>query len=179
MRTLPLLAALGVLAAPAAATAQEAFAGVYAHAVDTPLTLATNEGGTDVELGYRFAPLVALTAIGKPSPYLVGSLNTAGDTSFGGAGLSWRIGAGPLYLRPAVGLVVHDGPRYRVDPATGLRSDLGSRVLFEPELGLGYQVTGKVALEASWTHISGARVFNSQQNPGIDMWGARINYRLR
>ena len=32
----------------------ELFAGVYAHAVDTPLSFDTGEAGADFQLGYRF-----------------------------------------------------------------------------------------------------------------------------
>lgn len=178
----PLLAAaaLAALAAPPAATparADEVFVGAFAHAVDTPLTLRTDEGGADLEVGYRFAPVAALGFIGKPAPYLIGSLNTRGDTSFAGAGLSWKLGHGPVYARPEIGLVVHDGPSLRLAP-DGTHTELGSRVLFEPGLSVGVKVSPRLGLEASWTHISQGRLFNEQQNPGIDMWGARLNWKL-
>ena len=178
MRHLLSLAALGAASLSAPAAAQEVFAGVYAHEVDTPFSLRTYESGRDIALGYRFARIDALGVVGKPAPYLIGSLNTAGDTSFAGGGLSWTIGKGPVYLRPAVGLVVHDGPSFRADAATGRRTDLGSRVVFEPELGVGYRVNERFAIEASWMHVSHARLFNRHQNPGIDMIGARLAYRL-
>ncbi|MEO6388124.1 MAG: acyloxyacyl hydrolase [Croceibacterium sp.] len=174
MNRLLIPAAIAALALSAPAAAQEAFVGVYVHEVDTPFTLPTNESGADIAAGYRFDRIDALGFIGKPAPYLIASLNTAGDTSFAGAGLSWKLGKGRFYVRPAIGLVVHDGPSYRVDYALGQRTDLGSRVLFEPEIGLGYRVSEKLALEASWMHISQGRIFNAQQNPGIDMIGARL-----
>jgi len=177
-RTLLLCALAPLLCLPAPCSAQEVFAGVYKHAVDTPFTLSSGEGGIDVELGYRFPRLRALKVIGKPAPYLIASVNSQGDTSFAGAGLGWKLGKGPLYARPGIGLVVHTGPSLRVGPK-GLRTDLGSRVLFEPELAIGLRVSPKVALEASWTHISGGRVFNRRQNPGIDMMGVRLAFRLR
>ncbi|MBO0749636.1 MAG: hypothetical protein J2O44_04275, partial [Porphyrobacter sp.] len=136
LRTLVLAAAMPLAFAAAPATAQEVFAGVYEHAVDTPFTLYTGEGGADVELGYRFARQEALKAIGRPAPYLIASVNTRGDTSFAGGGLSWKIGKGPIYLRPDIGLVAQDGPRLRVG-VNGQRTDLGSPVLFEPEIALG------------------------------------------
>jgi hypothetical protein len=176
-KRLALLAAAAA-AVPSAAVAQEAFAGVYVHEVDTPFSLHVGESGVDIAAGYRFAPIEALGVIGKPAPYLIASLNTAGDTSFAGAGLGWTIGKGPLYARPALGLVVHDGPSLRIDPATGRHSELGSRVLFEPEIALGYRLGKRVSLEASWMHISQGRLFNRKQNPGIDMVGARVVYRL-
>jgi hypothetical protein len=52
-------------------------------------------------------------------------------------------------------------------------------VLFEPELALGFRVAPKVAVEASWTHISNGRVFNQHQNPGIDMMGVRLAFALK
>ena len=128
--------------------------------------------------GYRFARLDALELIGRPAPYLIASANTRGDTGFAGAGLSWKIGKGPLYLRPGIGLVVQDGPRLRVG-GDGRRTDLGSRILFEPEIALGTKLSDKVSIEASWTHISHARLFNRQQNPGIDMMGVRLVFALR
>jgi lipid A 3-O-deacylase len=176
-----LFAATAFLSAALAApvSAQELFGGVYVHAVDTPFTLDTGEHGTDIEAGYRFDPIEGLSAIGKPAPYVIASLNTAGDTSFAGAGLSWKIGKGPVYVRPGIGLVVNDAPSYRVDPVTGYRTDLGSRVLFEPEIAIGTRITPRLGIEASWVHISHARLFNSEQNPGIDMMGLRLIYKVR
>ena len=59
-----------------------------------------------------------------------------------------------------------------------MRTDLGSRVLFSPELAVGARLSQRLSAEASWVHISGARLFNNEQNPGIDMMGVRLNYRL-
>ena len=178
-RTCLFLAAGALAAISAPANAQEVFGGVYAHAVDTPFTLETTEGGSvDVAAGVRFGGIKALDFIGSPEPYLVGSLNTSGDTSFAGAGLSWTIGKGPFYVRPGIGLVIHDAPEFRVDPATGDRADLGSRVLFEPEIGAGYRFSERLSVEAHWMHISQGQIFNSEQNPGIDMIGARVNWRM-
>lgn len=174
-RPLLIAAALALSASPAAA--QEVFAGAYVHAVDTPFTLPTGEGGGDLELGYRFGKQQVLAPIGKPSPYLIASLNTRGDTSFAGGGLSWKLGKGPVYVRPAVGLIVQDGPRRRLGPH-GQRTDLGSRVLFEPEIALGTKLSDKLSIEASWVHVSHARLFNSRQNPGIDMIGVRLAFAL-
>jgi len=177
-RSIPIFALLASAVLPATVQAQEVFAGVYAHAVKTPFTLYTGERGADIEVGYRFGRLQGLKIIGKPAPYVIASVNTRGDTSFAGAGLSWKIGKGPVYLRPAIGLVVQDGPvpRYAAD---GRRTDLGSRVLFEPEIALGTRLSDKVAIEASWTHVSHARLFNRRQNPGIDMMGVRLAFALK
>ncbi|WP_158611028.1 acyloxyacyl hydrolase [Aurantiacibacter spongiae] len=173
------LAAIAALAVPASASAQEIFGGVYAHAVDTPFTLDTTESGTlDIAAGIRFGRIDALDFIGSPAPYVVGNLNTDGYTSFVGGGLAWTIGDGPVYVRPGIGMVVHDAPEFRVNPETGYRTDLGSRVLFEPEIGVGYRLTDRASVEAHWMHISQGQIFDGEQNPGIDMIGARMNWRL-
>ena len=177
-RAIMLAATLALVVIGAPASADEAFAGAYVHGVDTPFTLPTGEGGAEVELGYRFGPQDALAVIGKPAPYVIVSVNTQGDTSFAGGGLSWKLGPGPIYVRPGIGLVVHDGPPLRVG-ANGVRTDLGSQVLFEPEIALGTRLSSKVSIEASWVHISHARLFNRRQNPGIDMMGVRLVVALK
>ncbi|MDT0575812.1 acyloxyacyl hydrolase [Croceicoccus sp. F390] len=154
----------------------EIFAGIHAHAVETPFTLATGEAGVDIMAGYRFAPLDALSVISRPAPYILASLNSQGDTSFAGGGLGWKIWLGRVYARPGIGLIVHDGPGRRIAP-DGRRLDLGSRVLFEPELGIGAAISDRFSIEASWVHISHARLFDARQNPGIDMIGIRLNWR--
>ncbi|MEO1968755.1 MAG: acyloxyacyl hydrolase [Sphingomonadaceae bacterium] len=175
---LALAPALALISA-APAVAGEVYGGIYAHAVDTPFTLNTDEHGTDFQIGVRGEPIEALSAIGKPQPYVMVSVNSEGYTDFVAAGLAWKIKiGGPVYVRPGVGLSVNDGPSYRVDYATMYRTDLGSRVLFEPELAVGFQLNQRVSLEASWVHISGAKLFNPRQNPGIDMMGLRANYRF-
>lgn len=169
------LLVIGSVAAASPLSAQEIWAGVAAHAVETPFTFDTGEGGADLQAGYRFAPERALSVIGSPAPYLLAVVNTRGDTSLVAAGLSWKLG-GRLYVRPGIGVAIHDGPSLRVR-ADGLRTDLGSRVLFEPELAIGWQASPRLGIEASWVHVSHAQIF-SEQNPGLDIIGARVVIKL-
>ncbi|NTZ43811.1 acyloxyacyl hydrolase [Altererythrobacter sp. SALINAS58] len=182
LRSFAHIAIFGSIAAanPAAnpAAAGEVYGGIYAHAVDTPFTFDTEEGGVDLQAGYRFERAEALAFIGSPEPYVFASLNSEGDTNFAGGGLSWKIAAGPVYLRPGIGLVIHDAPDFRIDRNNEFRTDLGSRILFEPEIAIGTAVSERWSVEASWVHISNARLFNSEQNPGIDTIGIRLNYGL-
>jgi lipid A 3-O-deacylase len=167
--------ALLAVGAAVPAQAQEIFAGILAHDVESPLTKGGLENGADIELGWRGGRIRALGAIGSPSPYAFVSAATGGDTHFAAAGLSWRIG-GRLFVRPGVGLAVHTRSGNGV--ANGFRTDLGSRILFEPELGIGYRINDRVAIEASWVHISNAQLL-SRQNPGMDSVGIRLSYRMR
>lgn len=175
MRTVAIAAACGLFAFAVPASAGELYGGVYVHAADTPFTLESEEGGADLQAGYRFGPILPLARV---EPYVFGSVNSDGGTNFAGVGVSRKFELGPVYLRPGVGLVIHDAPRLRVSPTTGLRTDLGSRVLFAPEIAVGTRVLPRVTIEASWVHISNAQLFDSQQNPGIDAIGLRANFKL-
>ena len=166
------LAAASLLASPA--QAGEIFGGVLVHDVDTPITRSGIETGLDLQLGWRGDRMEALRFLGRPSPYLFGSVNTEGDTNFAAAGLSWKFGD-RFYVRPGIGLAIHDGPK-TVVPGDG-RIDFGSRILFEPELGVGYQISANASVEAAWVHLSHAQLFGGQ-NPGMDSIGIRLNWRL-
>ncbi|HLL31529.1 MAG TPA: acyloxyacyl hydrolase [Allosphingosinicella sp.] len=168
-------AALALAAAAAPAHAQELFGGIFAHDVDTGLTKSGFEEGVDLELGWRGGKIGFLRSAGGPQPHAYVSLNSAGNSHFAAAGISWKIG-GRVYLRPGIGLAVHTGPG-RVVPGDD-RIDFGSRILFAPEIGLGARITDRVSVEASWVHLSHAQLF-SPQNPGLDTIGVRLNYRFR
>ena len=168
-----LLGAVALLAPPAAAS--EIFGGVLAHDVDSPFSIGGIEDGADLQLGWRGGRIRALGFLGAPSPYAFASVATSGETHFAAAGLSWRLG-GRLFVRPGVGLAVHTRDSDGV--ANGFRTDLGSRILFEPELGIGYRIDDRLTVEATWVHISQAQLF-SRQNPGMDSVGLRVSYQLR
>jgi hypothetical protein len=170
---LPLLAAMLLMGSPAPAA--EIFGGLTVHDVDTPLNKGGFERGLDVQAGLRGARIRALKAIGEPSPYAFVSVSTEGATNLAAAGISWKIGH-RFYLRPGLGIAVHDRSSHVV--RGGLRGDFGSRVLFEPELGIGIRLGERLAAEASWVHVSHATLF-SDQNPGMDNIGVRLNYRFR
>ncbi len=174
-RVLTIAGLIAAALAVSPAQAQELMGGVLVHDVDTIFTKGGHEDGADILIGWRGERLEALRFIGAPSPYVFGSVATGGSTHFAAAGLSWRIG-GRLFVRPGIGLAIHSRDD---DGVVGnIRTDLGSRILFEPEIAVGYQVTPKLAVEAAWVHLSHAQLL-SRQNPGMDSIGVRIAYRLR
>ena len=161
-----------VLAGSAAtpACAGELFGGLYVHDVKTPLDKSGIESGMDVQLGYRGGN-IGRTPL---QPYLFGALNTAGNTNYAAVGLSAKFGD-RIYIRPGLGLAVHTGSAsdyYRTDKIA-----FGSRVLFEPEIGVGARLNDHLSVEASWVHMSHATLF-SRENPGIDNLGVRLNLKL-
>jgi lipid A 3-O-deacylase len=164
------------LAAVQPAQAQEVYAGSSFHGVDTPFTLEAGERGSDVQAGIRSAPIEALDFIGKPSAYLHGQVSLNGNTNVAAVGLSWKIGH-KIYVRPGFGLALHDD-RIKEVRADRRRIDLGSRILFEPEIAVGAKISEKLAAELSWVHISNATLL-SKQNPGMDFIGARLVYSIK
>ena len=156
--------------APGQAQAGELFGGVYVHDVKTPLDRSGIEDGADVQLGYRGGRIAATPL----QPYVFGALNTAGQTSYAAVGLSAKFG-GRIFIRPGLGLAIHNGSSdqfYRPD-----RIAFGSRILFEPELGIGARLSDRLSAEASWVHLSHAQLL-SRENPGIDNLGLRLTLRL-
>jgi lipid A 3-O-deacylase len=164
----------GLLFAAAAASSRadagELFGGVYVHDVKLPTDKSGLENGLDLQLGYRGGRIA-----GTPlQPYVFGALNTSGETSYAGAGISARFGK-KIFIRPGVGLAIHNGSAgdyYRTDEIA-----FGSRVLFEPEVAVGTQINDRLSVEASWVHMSHATLF-SGENPGIDNLGVRLTLGL-
>lgn len=165
----------GALAFGAAspALAGEVFGGLFIHDVDTPLTKSGIEGGVDLQLGYRWDPLMN----GKgPQPYLFASANSAGATHYAAAGLSFKFGD-KVFIRPGLGIAVHTGSTANFSHPHHDHVDFGSRILFAPELGVGVRLGERAAIEASWVHLSHATLFGDQ-NPGMDNIGARLSWKF-
>jgi hypothetical protein len=173
----PILLAAAVTAALFAGTgarAGEVFGGVFVHDVKTGITASGIEDGIDLQIGYRGERFGNSSNKWVPAPYAFVSVNSVGDTNFAAAGVSWKFGR-QLYFRPGIGIAVHDGPK-NVEPGED-RIDFGSRILFEPEAAIGYQFNERASAELSIVHLSHAKLF-SEQNPGIDNIGVRVNYRF-
>jgi lipid A 3-O-deacylase len=155
--------------------AQEVYVGSSFHGVDTPFSLETFERGSDLQAGIRSAPIAALKAIGRPSAYVHAQVSLQGNTSLVASGLSWKFGR-KFYVRPGIGLALHNDkiPEFRGRK----RIDLGSRILFEPEIALGAKLSERAAFEVSWVHVSHATLL-SKQNPGLEFIGARLVFGLK
>ncbi|HEX5257235.1 MAG TPA: acyloxyacyl hydrolase [Sphingomicrobium sp.] len=154
------------------AHAGELFGGLYVHDVKLPTDKSGIEGGMDVQLGYRGGD-IGRTPL---QPYVFGALNTAGKTSYAAVGLSAKFGHS-IYIRPGLGLAIHTGSVEKFQDLTNNEIDFGSRILFEPELGVGARINDRLSIEASWVHMSHAQLF-SGQNPGIDNLGVRLSLAL-
>jgi hypothetical protein len=198
MRTIMLAAVAALTTTPV--HAGEVFGGLFAHDVtfigDTiGVGAAGVEDGVDLHLGYRTGKIEAMRLIGRPAVYGFVSVNSENTSNYGGVGLGWTVPLGSrFYLQPGVGIVYTDGedelPDFRepgISPAEAQRRaalraeriEFGSKLLFEPELAIGYRLTERVAAELAYVHISNGRIIgDSDQNDGMDTVGVRITYKL-
>jgi hypothetical protein len=157
-----------------ACRADDVSLGGYAHDVNFS-GKGVHEGGEELIGAWGGQRLGFLAFAGGPSPYVVGGLNLDHKTNFVAAGLRWKLNmTRNLYLSPGVGFAYNDAPTSRQEPG---RIWSGSHATFEPEVALGWQATRRVAIEASWIHLSHAKLF-SDRNPAINELGARLVYRF-
>ena len=196
------LAALVSTGVAAPAMAGEAWVGAYAHDITfvgetLGLGAAGKEDGTNFHIGYRTDRLDSFPDwMGGPRAHVFASINSGDDTSYVAAGLNWHVplgDSGRFYLQPGFGLAWQDSydtlPSYsepgltqaEIDYRVGLRStkiEFGSKVLFQPELALGMNLSDRTAVELSYVHLSNGQILAQGKNEGLDELGVRLVYRL-
>lgn len=192
VRATPIAAAIFVVFAAEPAMAGEVFAGVYAHDVDDGISYGKFEDGAQIVAGVRTTALDELKFLGRPRVHLLMAVNTAGGTDYLASGLSWRFHLNErVYVQPGIGLGIHDSrvafpspdepgitPQERLKRIRDFQTklDLGSRVLFEPELSIGWKATRRLSVELSWIHLSHGKLAGDY-NPGVGDVGVRLLYR--
>jgi lipid A 3-O-deacylase len=185
------IAAFGaaMMLAPAAqAGVDEVHVGVMQHNICvTNCKNADKEDGPNVHFQVSFDSPQFLNWAGSPQPYVMASVNTAGETSFGGVGLEWRWNfAGNWALEPGLGVVVHDGQVDNPFPngsqaAADFAEEhvlLGSEALFRTSLGLTYDFEGPWEAQILFEHLSHGQILASGRNQGLDELGIRFGYQF-
>ena len=126
----------------------------------------------------------------SPQPYIGGTYNLEGNTSYGGGGLLWRQGFGnKFYGDFSFGLVIHNGNLEFDRPTTPAESfvfqeqtreniEFGSRILFRQQIALGYRFNETYSTEFFIEHLSHGRILSSRSNEGLDVIGGRIAKRF-
>jgi lipid A 3-O-deacylase len=182
-----LIASAAALSASASAQViDEVRLGVMAHNLCVlDCDNADKEDGPNINGEIVFSSPDFLNLIWSPRPYVMGSVNTAGDTSFGGAGLHWNWHfAEGWSLEPGVGYVVHDGeldfPFPQGDPRNNPISEskvfLGSRDLFRTSLALNRDLAGPWGVQLMYEHLSHGQILGNGRNQGLDNIGVRVRY---
>jgi lipid A 3-O-deacylase len=185
-------AAIGCAALPepaaAASPVAEAHVAVMGHNVRvTDRKNANKESGPNVELGLAFQSPALLKPIGAPKPYVMGSLNVNGNTSFVAVGLQWRadIGGG-FAFEPAFGVAWHSAelrnPFPNGDPRATQFSEKNiinsSRDVFHSTLAVSREVTKSTRVQLAYVHLSHGQILGKGRNQGIDQVGLRIVRRF-
>ncbi|HVY88981.1 MAG TPA: acyloxyacyl hydrolase [Hyphomonadaceae bacterium] len=188
-------AAAAVIGAPVA-LAPEASAqvdsvrlGVMKHNICvTDCKNANKESGVNIDGELRFASPDFLKWAFGPHPYVMGSVNTDGNTSFGGVGLEWDLNfAGKWHFEPGFGYIIHDGSVQNKYPsgtqaAVDYSADhvlLGSRDLFRTNLSLTYDLSETWAIQGMYEHLSHGQILGHGRNQGLDEIGVRLVWNLK
>lgn len=178
-----------MMMAPAAnAGVDEIHVGVMQHNICViDCKNADKEDGPNVEFQVSFDSPGFLSWAGSPQPYIMASVNTAGDTSFGGVGLEWRWNfAEGWALEPGVGYVVHDGELENPFPSGSQAAadwaeenvQFGSEDLFRTSLGLTRDFQGPWEAQLFFEHLSHGQILGDGRNQGLDQIGIRFGYQF-
>lgn len=165
----------------------EARIGAALHAIDPNGGEPAVEGGADISGEVLFASPGVFRYILSPRPYVHGSLNTRGDTSFYGAGLAWEQHfLGRFFGEIDFGVARHDGviePPPPGDPAyesiVEHHALLGSRYLFRVVAGAGVKIDERWRAQVFFEHLSNGQILgDGPHNQGLDNIGVRVGYRF-
>lgn len=108
----------------------------------------------------------------SPQPYIGGTINLEGNTSYGGGGLLWRQTFGPrFYGSIASGIVLRTGSNNISAELLEPERDIifGTRLLFRQQAAIGLNLHEDWAVELFFQHLSNANL--SVANEGADSVG--------
>lgn len=189
MKTVFLAAAAAALIAPAAtAQVDSVRLGVMKHNICViDCKNADKEDGPNIAGELRFESPDWLGWAGAPHPYVMASVNTRGETSYGGVGLEWDFEfARGWHFEPGLGYVIHDGevsnPYANGTPEAAAFFEehvlLGSEDLFRTSLALTWDLSDTFGLQAIYEHLSHGQILGEGRNQGLDEIGIRAVWRF-
>jgi lipid A 3-O-deacylase len=189
MKLMCVAAAAAALVAPAAtAQVSSAALGVMKHNICViDCKNADKESGVNINGELRFASPDFLAWALAPQPYLMASINTDGNTSYGGVGLLWdfQIAEG-WHFESGLGYMLHDGAVNNPFPSgTQAAVDysaehvlFGSEDLFRTSLALTWDIGETWALQGIYEHLSHGQILGEGRNQGLDEIGMRVVWRF-
>jgi lipid A 3-O-deacylase len=183
--------ALCAAALPAMAQAQlveEVRVGVLQHNICVAdCKNANKEDGPTVEGELVFASPGVFRYVLSPRPYAIASINTAGDTSYGGFGLLWNFDFAEKWsFEPSLGYVIHDGALESPFPQGSPESEafaeenvfLGSEDLFRTGFALNRDFGENWGGQLVYEHLSHGQILGDGRNQGLDSAGVRVYYKF-
>lgn len=180
----------GISALPASAQlVEEVRVGIAQHNICVlDCDNADKEDGPNVTGEIVFKSPDFLSFAFSPRPYVTGSVNTAGNTSYGGVGLLWNFDFGENWsLEPGLGYVLHDGansnPFIQGTPQSDRFGEenvlFGSEDLFRTSLALNRQMGENWGLQLQYDHLSHGQILGDGRNQGLDNIGVRIYWQFQ
>lgn len=147
--------------------------GASAHDISGP-----EEGSVAIRgegLTPRIVPVAdAVASLFVPRIHLGGSVNTAGDTSFAYAGLTWTFAiTSRVFVEGSLGGAIHDGNTSPI-MLVPHESALGCSPLFREAAAIGYRIDAHWSVMASVEHLSNAGLCS--QNRGLTNVGLHVGY---
>lgn len=148
---------------------------------------ADKESGINIAGELRFKSPDFLGWAGSPHPYLMASVNTDGNTSYGGGGLEWDFEFAPGWrVEPGFGYVIHDGdlnnPYANGTPEGAAYFEehvlLGSRDLFRTSIAITWDFTPGFAVQGIYEHLSHGQILGEGRNQGLDEVGVRAVWKF-
>lgn len=149
---------------------------------------ADKESGVNFAGELRFKSPDFLGWAGSPHPYLMASVNTDGNTSYGGGGLEWDFEFAPGWsIEPGFGYVLHDGENSNPyangtpEAATFFEEHvlLGSTDLFRTSLALTWEFSPGFAVQGIYEHLSHGQILGEGRNQGLDEIGVRAVWKFQ
>lgn len=189
MKTVFLAAVAAVIVAPAASAQIDSVRlGVMKHNICvSDCKNADKESGVNVNGELRLASPDWLGWAGGPHPYVMASVNTDRNTSYGGVGLEWDWEfAKGWRFEPGFGYVIHDGavnnPFASGTPEAADYSQdhvlLGSKDLFRTSLAVTWDLLPTWAVQGIYEHLSHGQILGTGRNQGMDEIGVRAIWRF-
>ncbi|MEO0465323.1 MAG: acyloxyacyl hydrolase [Pseudomonadota bacterium] len=182
------LSAIGLPGLAAADLVDEVRVGVIQHNICvSDCKNADKEDGPNIHGEVVFNSPEFLSILFSPKPYVIASVNAAGNTSFGGVGLNWDIGiADGWSIEPGLGYVIHDGelenPFVNGTPESIAFGEenvlLGSEDLFRTSLSLTRDLNTQWRAQLTYEHLSHGQILGDGRNQGMDSIGVRLGYRF-
>ena len=183
-----LLGSTVIAPAAQAQLVEEVRGGVLAHNICvTDCKNADKEDGPNVSAEIVFASPGFLSWAGEPRPFIIASANTAGETSYGGAGLVWNFDFAEKWsFEPSLSYVIHDGTennpfRTGTEEARIFGEEnllLGSDDLFRTSFAINRDLGENWGAQLIFEHLSHGQILGDGRNQGLDSLGVRAYYRF-
>lgn len=184
-----LVLGLGVSLPASAQLLEEARIGIAQHNICViDCKNADKEDGPNVTGELVFKSPDFLSAVWSPRPYATLSVNTAGNTSYGGVGFLWNFDFAEKWsFEPSIGYVIHDGAVSNPFVQGSVQNNMfaaenvlyGSEDLFRTGLALNRQMGENWGLQLQFDHLSHGQILGDGRNQGLDNIGIRAYWQFQ